>query len=299
MTLIPTEDALYPGIPDHVYHADLDSLSSSGARSLLARTPAHFDHERRRQPRKPKRAYDYGHLAHMKVLGEGGEFVVLDPEVHGLKKDGTVADNPRATATWKAAEAQARERNAVPVHIDDWRKSEAMLEQVRQHRIAGPLLELPGYAELSGYWTDPITGVRLRFRPDYLIELPDGRIVCIDYKTALESSVSHFEKNSADYGYFQQEPWYCDGITALGVGEPKFLFIVQEKDPPFLVNVIEHHPDDVSRGRDLNRIAINLYADCIESGVWPGYDDTGVHTARLHSWQVRRQETLIENLTAA
>lgn len=297
MIVIPDEDGLHPGIPDVVYHADLGSLSSSGARALLAKTPAHFDHERR-NARKPKREYDYGHLAHMKVLGEGGEFVILDPEVHGLTAKGKVSDSPRSTAMWKDAEAEARDRGAVPVHIDDWRKSDLMAEQVRKHPIAGKLFEYDGYAELSGYWVDPITGVRLRYRPDYLIELPDGRIICVDYKTTIDASVAHFEKASGDYGYFQQEPWYCDGIRACGLGDPKFLFVVQEKEPPYLVNVIEHHADDVSRGRDLNRLAIDLYADCIASGEWPGYEPA-VHTARLRSWDVRRQETLIETLTAA
>jgi len=43
------------------------------------------------------------------------------------------------------------------------------------------------------------------------------------------------------------------------------------KDPPYLVTVIELKPAAVQRGRDLNRRALQIYRDCVEADVWPGY----------------------------
>ncbi|MGC7220097.1 recE, partial [Mycobacteroides abscessus subsp. massiliense] len=86
---IPAEDGMYSGIPDEVYHGDRTSLSSSGARALLAPScPEIFRHQQL-EPPAPKPQYDFGHVAHKFVLGEGSEIAELDPAIHGLNKDGS------------------------------------------------------------------------------------------------------------------------------------------------------------------------------------------------------------------
>jgi hypothetical protein len=42
-------------------------------------------------------------------------------------------------------------------------------------------------------------------------------------------------------------------------------------------------------GRDLNRQAIEIYARCSESGVWPGYSDD-VESVPLPAWVERAYE---------
>lgn len=296
MTSIPADDGLHPGISDLAYHADHGSLSSSGARALISSCPAKFAYQRT-QPPIIKRDYDFGHIAHALVLGEGSDMAVLDPAVHGLKKDGTVADSPRATGTWKTAESEARAAGKVPVHVDEYRKAEQMAAAVFAHPIAARLLGADGYSELSGYWTDPITGVRLRYRPDRLAQLRDGRIVCIDYKTTVDASPRHFAKDSADYGYFQQDPWYRDGLIANDISDdPLFVFIAQEKTAPHLVSVFQHVPDDVQRGRELNRAAVDLYAQCTATDNWPGYSED-IQTVTLPAWHAAQHEIRLEVLT--
>lgn len=289
----PEEDGLHPGVSEVTYHADRGSLSSSGARRLLSVTPAKFRYELS-QPPKPKKVFDFGHLVHNVVLGEGAEIVVLDPAMHGLKADGTPSEKPTATDKWKDAAAEARARGAVPVHVDEYRVAMAMREQVYAHPVARKLLE-HGYPELSGYWTDRVTGLRLRYRPDFLAELP--QIVCVDYKTAADASPRAVAKASADYGYFQQDPWYCDGLIANDITEdPLFVFIAQEKDPPYLVSVLQHRPADVQIGRELNRVAIDRYAHCLTTNEWPGYGDS-THTMRMPGWFAPQHKARIAALT--
>ncbi|MCX2931354.1 PD-(D/E)XK nuclease-like domain-containing protein [Mycobacterium sp. CVI_P3] len=295
ITAPPEDDGLHPGISDNSYHADRESLSSSGARRLLSTCPAKFHHEQS-QPPKPKAVYDFGHLVHHEVLGEGAELVILVPEVHGVKADGKPSEKPTATTMWKDAEAEARSRGAVPVHVADYLVARAMREQVYAHPIARKLLE-HGYPELSGYWHDRATGIRLRYRPDFLAELPGGRIVCVDYKSAADASPGHFAKASADYGYFQQDPWYREGLIANDItDDPAFVFIAQEKEPPYLVSVLQHQADDVQRGRDLNRIAVDRYAHCVGTGEWPGYGD-GTHIIRMPSWFAAQHQARVSALT--
>ena len=65
---------LIGGISDTDYHAG-PSLSSTGARKILD-CPARFKWERDNPP-PPKPAYDFGHLAHRLVLGEGSVIQIV------------------------------------------------------------------------------------------------------------------------------------------------------------------------------------------------------------------------------
>ncbi|SIC55431.1 gp60 protein [Mycobacteroides abscessus subsp. abscessus] len=287
--LIPATDGIYAGIPDEAYHADHTSLSSSGARALLAPScPAIFRYEQE-QPRKPKKEYDFGHAAHLYVLGEGSEIAALDPAIHGLNKDGSPSKSPTSTAAWQDAAREARERGQVPMHIDEIAKAKAMADKVREHPLAAALLA-DGAAELSGYWHDRETGVRLRLRTDWLTNPGRGRFIVVDYKTSTTAHPEHFARAAADYGYHQQAPWYLDGLEAVEVSnDAGFVFIVQSKSPPYLVSVMELDPAAIDLGRRRNRKAIDLYAQCVADDHWPDYGQ-GVHPISLPGYATYRQE---------
>lgn len=274
-------DGEYLNIPDEVYHADRESLSVSGAKLLLPPScPAKFQ-EYIKGERKSKRIFDFGHLAHRIVLGDGPKFAVLDPAVHGLKKDGTLADSPRATAGWKQAEAEARERGLIPVSVDEWSVAEEMARKVYQHPDAGRRFA-EGTAEVSVYHTDPETGVRLRGRFDWLE--PNGDLD--DYKTSTTANPAELVRKFYALGYFMQAAWYIDLAIATGLSEsPTFRFIVQEKVPPYVVAPVRYDDEAIAEGRRRNRQAIRLYAELIEAGHehWPGYADETV-TISLPRW---------------
>ncbi|CAA0129281.1 Exodeoxyribonuclease 8 [Mycolicibacterium vanbaalenii] len=297
MTAVQAEpDGVFAGVAEEAYHADRSSLSVSGAKLLLPPScPAKFrwsqDH-----PQKPKRVYDFGHLAHLMVLGEGGEFVILDPAIVGVKKDGTVADSPRSTAGWKKAEAEARAAGATPVGLPEWELAEQMAEQVRNHAEAGPLFER-GHAERSMYWTDG-DGVRLRGRTDWLTTV-DDQLVCVDYKTSVTANPDALVRKFWQLGYFMQAAWYRDLLIALGLSDnPDFLFVVQEKEPPFEVVVVRYDDDAIAEGRRLNRQAIDTYRRCRDSGVWPGYAPDTTVTLSLPGWALREAQDFADQAEA-
>lgn len=274
-----TADGVYPDMLEETYHADRRSLSVSGAKLLLPPScPAKFQY-RMTHPQKPKREFEFGHLAHEMLLGKGPGFVVLNPAVHGLKKDGGVADSPRATATWKKAEAEAREAGRVPVHVDDFTAASLMAKRVRAHGQAGPLFEA-GVAEQSLFWTDPESGVQLRGRVDWLT--PSGD--CVDYKTSITVNPDELVRRFWQLRYFMQADWYRSLLIALGISDnPDFLFVVQEKDPPHLVEVVRYDADALAEGHRLNRLAIDTYRMCRDADDWPGYG-RGVVTLSLPGW---------------
>ena len=115
----------------------------------------------------------------------------------------------------------------------------------------------------------------------------------VDYKTTRSAAPADFAKSAADYGYHQQEPWYCDGFADVAAdSNAAFLFVIQEKHAPYLVNVIELDRDAVELGRRLNRLAIETYARCMESGIWPGYGND-VARIELPQWAAYQQEELL------
>lgn len=290
---IPVEDGMTGQVDERDYHRDKGSLSVSGMKLLLkcpAKFKAYVDN-----PPPPRAVFDFGHLVHRQVLGDGPEIVVLEPAVHGLKKDGTIADNPTATTGWKDAVAEARARGAIPVHVDDFVKAKAMAEIVHNDQYAGPLFQR-GHAEKSFYWTDPATGVRLRARTDWLTLMPSStgeQLVCVDYKTAATADPAEIEHQFYRYGYYMQAAHYSDMIKAVGLSDdPAFKLVVQEKQDPYVVQVVNYDDEALAAGRRKVREAIDLYVQCTERDEWPYYVD-GEITIGLPMWADESMEIAV------
>lgn len=266
------------------YSPDPNRLSPNGAKKLLPpSTPARFDYDRT-HPQKDKRVFDFGKVAHKLVLGEGDQFLILDPEIHGLKKDGTLAENPRATATWKEVEANARAAGLTPVHIDDYRKAAEMAQAVRLHPDAGPLLA-DGDAEVWLYWTDPVSGQALRQRIDWITR-PDGHLTIIEYKTAADASPEAFGRAVFKYGYHLACAFAVTGAKALRLDEsPTYVIVAQEKEPPYQTSVHELDPEAFRYSYRAMREAIAIYQRCMAAGKWPGYP-AGINSIPLPLWAV-------------
>lgn len=271
---------LEPGIydmPDADYHADPipgGSLSNTEARRIL-KAPALYKYWKGRQEHKSE--FEFGHAAHLEVLGTGAAITVLD------------FDNWRTKAA-QTAQAEARAAGVSPILAKDYEIVKAMAEALRAHPIANTLLTSEGgRSEQSMFWqdTDPFSGesVWLRGRLDRLPAIPlAGRFIIADYKTAASAESNAFARSAANFGYHCQDAWYVDGVKAiLGIDDPAFVFIVQERDAPYLVNVIEL--DDTARtiGRDRNRRAIAKWIECTKNGSWPGYSE-GVELVSLPRW---------------
>ncbi|MCV7226092.1 PD-(D/E)XK nuclease-like domain-containing protein [Mycolicibacterium komossense] len=294
VTGVPANDGIYANIPDDVYHADLGSLSSSGARALLSKTPEEFNFERR-SPRDPNRNFDFGHAAHKMVLGIGSRLAMLDPKVCGHTADGKLAKVPSATSEWKQAAAKARREGKLPIPKSDMEKAQTMAGRVFQHPIAARLLGA-GQAEHSIYWHDDATGVRRRIRPDFLTE-GLKRQIYVEYKTATSADPKQFQRAVFEYGYHMQQAYQEDGLAEIGLTDVGVLFIVQSKTAPYTVSVCQIDPEIVELGRRQNRVAIELFARCTAEDRWPGYE--GIQSVGMAGWAKKQIEESLEVLEVA
>ena len=276
-----TEPGVY-NLPADVYHADPipgGSLSSSGARRLLPPScPALFRHEQL-HGRTPRRVFEIGHAAHALVLGTGPELVKVE------------ASDWRTNKAKDAAKA-ARERGAVPLLPGEHAEVHAMADALRAHPVARALFDPDhGRPEQALAWRDEPSGIWRRAMLDWLPDPGAGRLIVPDYKTTVCAAPSELPKTVHKYGYHQQHAWYVDGAQALDLGDQDtaFVFVFQEKTAPYLVTVVELDALALRIGRELNRRAIDLYAECQASGVWPGYSDD-VESVPLPAWVERAYE---------
>jgi hypothetical protein len=283
---VPVDDGMFGTVEEDDYHADRGSLSQSGAKILISKGgPAKF-RERMTNPPKPKPEFTFGHAAHALVLGKGANILDVD------------APDWRTKA---AREARDQASNSVaPMLTHELAKARTMAAEVKQHPIAGPLFER-GHAEVSLYATDDETGVRLRGRCDWvtIVDLGLGeQPVIVDYKTVIEGGADEdvFTRKAFDYGYYMQHPWYQRIYAhAMHTAWPRFLFVVQEKVAPYLVNVIELDAEATELGEEKMSDAIRIYAECTRTNDWPGYAPK-IHRGSLPRYAFARRGNTLADL---
>lgn len=272
-----------PGVYDLTeaeYHGDPvpgGSLSASGAKLLLPPSCPALYAWRRDHP-KTSAEFDFGTAAHKFVLGTGPGITVID------------------ALDWRTKAAQearkdARANGVVPLLVSEFSEIADMARAIEQHPVAGQLFRPDrGTAEQSLFWQDPDYGIWRRARLDWILNPRNigGRFVIADYKTTTDASPAAIRKTVANLNYHMQAAWYTDAAEQFYDLGPAFLFVFQEKTPPYLVTVAELDDDAIQAGRDRNRHACEVWRDCTAAGVWPGYS-YDIELISLPPWAARTE----------
>lgn len=258
---------LYEGIPADRYHGQLTvapSLSASMAVTLVDECPAkvfancYLDPEYERQERTD---FDLGTAAHLGLL---------EPHLWAERIVEIDADSYRTNAA-KAQRDAAYAAGKVPLLTGQAKSVLAMGAAARRNAEICRVMEGARF-ETTLVWQDRETGVWCKTRPDILAVRGDE---LHDYKTTSCAEQSAFERRAADLLYFQKAAWYLDGVAAVTGRRPEvYGFIVQETTRPFLTAVHDLDERAIEWGRKMNRAAIDLFAECLETGIWPGYGAT-------------------------
>lgn len=271
-TVVETaEQITAPGIyemTNEEYHSHRYALSSSGARTLISASPAHFRYEQdHSQP--VKKIWDIGNAAHKLVLGNGPVLREIEHETWN-------------TNVAKAAVKKAREAGEIPLKPTEYQQVHDMAAALRRHPVASLLFDPEhGTPERSLFWRDEKTGVMRRARLDWLPNPRTGRLIIPDYKTCVSAKPEKLERVIDDLGYHQQDDTYRSACHALGIADDSaaFVFVCQEKTPPYVITVIEVNAAARRIGAARNRRALETFAHCTATGHWPGYSDDVVPVA--------------------
>jgi len=203
--------------------------------------------------------------------------------------------NGVAVTLWSDLQAEWLRNNADRIVLSekDWTTLHEMREKLFSDPYARRLLRQPGRAEMSFYWYDIETGELLRCRPDYYTF--NG--ICVDLKTTVDASQDGFCSSIQNYRYDVQHPFYQDGINA-AIEQSRsdlakcreFVFIAQEKEPPYAYCIYSLDPEDVELGRLEYKADVRKLAYCRNAGEWPGYG-VGIQRISLKAWH--RQQTAL------
>ena len=268
---------IYAGLPETAYFAD-PALSSTEARWLLD-SPARYRYEKDHK-RGSNDAFNFGSAVHSKVLGTGWPVEVLDFDSYRTKAAQQARDDAYANELVPILKAQADE-------------VEAVAEAVLAHPTARALFEAEGQAEASVFATDPVTGVNMKARFDFL------GATAVDLKTtAGKASPDGFAKSVASFRYDIQSAHYLDTLANATGEDREFYFVVAEKTAPFLVGVyrLSDHFNEIGSADALR--ARELYAECMATGEWPGYG-LAVQEIAPPTWLAWQHEALEADIEVA
>lgn len=264
-------------LPEDEYHSRPE-LSASMAKILIQPGgPAKLRHQLD-TPRVEKKTFDFGHAAHQLVLGTGAPIREIPADI--LASNGAVS-----TREAKAFVAAARAEGAVPLKPVEVAQVEAMAAKLEADRDAVAALRMDGArCEVSALATDPATGTGLRCRFDVV-----AAAGVTDYKTAVNAEPGKFARRTMlDMGYHVQAAHYLDMARTLGLtsDDAVFRFVAQEKTPPYLVAVVTVSDAYLALGRREMRRAIDLWAECNATGIWPGYAPS---VAEPPAWAIEQE----------
>ncbi len=257
---------IFYDVPDADYRSDpcpLPSLTQSIAKILLDRSPLHAWHAHPRlnpdwRPDDPTK-FDVGNIAHKLMIGRGKDIVVLED-----------FDDWRTKAAKEARETAAAE-GKLAVLGKKFALADRMVLAAREQlelRKLGHLFR-DGEGEVVTAWQED--GFWCRQMIDWLS--PDRTIFC-DYKTTDMSAAPHgLGRMMVNAGWPIQAAMGERGLKAVDplTSRRRFLFVVQETDKPYALNVIEMSETAMTMGRKMLAVAFARWADCVTSGIWPGY----------------------------
>lgn len=284
------EDLPYgPGNPDYerdgVIARKLDDereaqpeLSSSIAHVLVNKSALHaWTAHPRLNPnyrQEESAEFDYGRAAHSALLeGDESRFVVIEADDWRKKEPKELRDKARADGKMPMLGRQVHKVRAMV---------KAALEYVAASELAGVFKS--GIAEESIRWQE---GAALcRATPDWLT---GDKSLVLDYKTTVNANPHSFVSLAIGYGYAMQEAFYRRGVKAVHGKEPRFVFLLQEKEPPFACSLVAFDPAMQEIGDRQAEYAIMLWKDYTARKFWPGYPSRIAHL-EPPAWYLARAE---------
>ena len=255
-------------LPINDYHAG-EEISHSGIVKLL-KSPEHYM-QYKIEGEEPTPAMVFGSAFHTKILEPQ---LFADQYVLAQKFDKRTKEGKELASKWE-------EKNAdkIPLTDDQFDSLFTMKERIFDHAGAAKILS-SGEAESSLFWTDELSGIKCRIRPDWLFY---GGMA--DLKSCISANKTDFAKAVANLGYDIQAAFYIDGMKAVTGKSVDFFFIAVEKTAPYTTACYKASQEMIEVGRAKYRGGLELLKWCQENKQYPGYQPNGeVETIDLPRW---------------
>lgn len=239
------------------------SFTQSLAKVLLEKSPLHawYSHPRLNSDFREDndRKFDVGNISHKLMIGRGKEIVVLDEYDDWRTKDA------------RAKRDEAAEDGKIAVLGKHFSLADRMVRAAREQleiRHLGHLF-VDGMGEVVTAWRE-----QGEFWCRQMIDwLTHDRYTFVDYKTTDMSVAPHgLGRMMVNAGWPIQAAMGERGLCAIDGDAPRrFLFVVQETDAPYCLNVVEMSEAAMMMGHRQLSYAFDLWVECIKTDRWPGY----------------------------
>lgn len=291
------EDGIYTDISIQDYHANRTHISATQLK-YANKSLKHFYSYVNGFLEKPKGPHlDFGNAFELALLNQEGyvKEVAVFPD-HDFVELAMGADPklkvPRNSKVYKEAVEKWEALHTGKYHINDqgpesFDAIEEMLSSCFQDKIIQGLIKNIEY-QLSLFWTDPETGIKMKTRPD-ICKRKSNSIV--NLKTTEDGSPSAFSKDLCKYDYPLQACIEIDGCLKTGLMDTvdNYFWLVVEKVAPFNATIYEFTGSDREACMDNYRFLLKKIQKAREQEKWPGYSDLaaneyGILKAPIPPW---------------
>lgn len=227
------------------------------------------------------------------AFGSACHKMILEPDTFGdeyaVSPSGIDKRTKEGKAMWEAFMADNMGKTLISA--DDAQVMADMEEMLRKCPLAASLIYGKGESEVPFFWTDKETGEKCKIKVDRLVKY-NRRLYVVDYKTCLCAETFRFNSEVFRLGYHFQAGMYCEGVKAAKKLRklPGFLFVAQEKKPPYSVNVIEVSEEVMNVGVAKFHELLRKYHDCKALDVWNGYVQDVPNDTFVPTWMEREME---------
>ena len=253
---------------------------SSTELKKIAKSPAHYRYWKD-NPQQDTPALLFGRAAHKYMLEKDDFFTefAVAPNVDRRTKQGK--------EEWALFEHDNQGKDIIS--CDDMEKIKAMYDALYSTPFVSNLLS--GKKELSYFLKDEETGLVIKCRPDCETQIGDTHIL-IDYKTTDNADSDEFMKQAIKLMYDMQLYMYSYILEKIKGFKYDVIFIAQEKQPPYAVNILQANKYFLASGEDMFRTYLNIYKECLETGNWYSYVNDSINSLGLPNWLQKQYETV-------
>ena len=260
--------------PIDIYHSNYDYLSSTALKHGLRSMRELRWFLDGKLPRKESDAFEIGKAFELALL----EHEKVESEIAVLNEDNrpepTKTMASKLNSSWKKQFELDNEEKII-ISKDNWGMIEQMVRGVAENTTLDSMIGLCS-SQVSIYWQDEETGVKLKTRPDLV--LPEAGLV-IDIKTAPDGSPSGFGRQVQNFSYWLQAIMQIDGLERAGMidtSHPEnfnYFWLVSEKQPPYNATLYEFDKLSLSQKYAEYRALLDKVMLAQKTDHWGGYEN--------------------------
>lgn len=272
----------YEGIEFSDYKA-LKAINSTSLKEMFY-SPLHC-HYAFTVGREDTDALSLGRTSHI-ALFEPERFnkMLVVPEFTGKTQDGK--ESSRSKEAKEKKDAWLKEHEGIEfVEQDEYDTAKQLADATLKHPGARKLLEKKAYNELTGVWTDPVTGLLCKLRMDRFIRLDEIPTI-VDAKTYSDRAIpENVNREIYRRKYYFSKTWYLRGINEI-LGEKKearSILIFIETQAPHGVLPYELDTWWIENGNKEINSSLRKFKVCQDKNEWPGYSQEMI-LSQPQSW---------------